>query len=139
MNTANSMKNFKNKSCGFTLIELVVFIVVLGILARGLLGSYIVVLRGTPRVSQMMIASETAAKCINWYVGQRKLYGYASINPPGTTVPNFCTAPLGYSIATSVNATMISPDTASNYKTIVVNVSYGGALQESASLLIANY
>jgi type II secretory pathway pseudopilin PulG len=128
-----------NKTHGITLIEMIIFIVVLGILAKGLLNTYVIVLRSAGSVSRLMTASNVATKCINWYIGQRGIYGYASITPPGTVVPNFCTAPAGYSIATSVSNTTISPDTVSNYKTIVVQVRYGGALQASESILIANY
>ena len=133
------MNTSKVKSCGFTLIELVIFIIVLGILAGGLLHAYSAVFLGTSNSSKMTVASGLAAKCISWYIGQRRIYGYSSINVSGVTVPSFCTAPTGYNITTSANNTTIPPDTTSNYKTITVNVSYGGVQQASEALLVANY
>lgn len=133
------MNTTKIKNRGFTLVELVVFIIVLGILAGGLLRAYSAVFLGTANSSKMTVVSGLAAKCVGWYIGQRRIYGYGSINVPGTTVPSFCTAPTGYNITTSANNTTIPPDTISNYKTITVNVSCGGVQQVSESLLVANY
>lgn len=128
-----------SKNFGFTLIELLIFVVAFGILASTLLMSYNAVLRGSSSATQIAVASQAAEQCMSWYIGQRKLYGYGSIVSPSIAVPNFCVAPAGYGITASVSNTTISPDTTSNYKTIVVGVSYGGVQQASASLLIANY
>ena len=124
----------RKKQRGFTLIELVIFIVVTGILASTILLSFVNALLKAPDTYKNNIAGETARQCIEWFVGQRKLNGYNSI-ATGTTVPTFCTAPGGYTIAVAVSATSINTDT--HYKTITVTVSGDGG--STLTTLIGDY
>lgn len=126
-----------SKSQGFTLIEMIIFIVVLGLVAATILLSSTTILRGAPVSHNQAIATQTATKCMEWYLAQRYVNGYNSITSPSTTVPSLCTATNGFTIATSVVNTTLAPDTASNYKTITVTV--GGASSATLSLLIASY
>lgn len=124
------------KNQGFTLIELVIFILIVGLLAAGILASYNTSLRGTARLKYQTSATGYAMKCLEWFLGQRYLKGFDNISC-NTTVPNFCNVPSGFTITTNVVCTTYNNDT-NNYKTIITEV--GGDLgNENISLIIANY
>lgn len=124
---------------GFTIIELVVFIVIMGIVGVTILASFSAVLKGVAVPRQKTIATQTAARCMEWYLEQRYLYGFgaATLSCPSTTVPSFCAAPSGYTIAASVSCTQLYGEIGANYKTITVTV--GGASSASLSLLLSSY
>ena len=123
----------KIKQQGFTLIELVMFIVITSILASTILLALTTATQKIPTVHQNTVASQIAKQCMEWFMGQESLNGFSSLTCPNTSTPSFCTAPTGYSISTSVSCTTINTDT--NYKTITVTVS--GLGDASFSTLIA--
>lgn len=123
------------KHNGFTLIELVIFIVVTGILASTILLSLSTGLTKAPNALKSTIATQTANQCMEWFIGQRKLIGYSAITCPSTTVPSFCTSPSGYTLAVNIVCTTINSD--ASYQTITVTVSGNGDAQ--LTTLIANY
>lgn len=125
------------KKRGFTLIELIIFIVVMGILANSILLALNTTLRGTSRINYQTATTEYAVKCLEWFLGQRSLKGFASISC-GTTVPTFCNVPSDYTISTNVSCTENYYNDTNNYKKITTTVSgdLGGA---TLSLIIANY
>jgi prepilin-type N-terminal cleavage/methylation domain-containing protein len=126
-----------NKKQGFTLIELVIFIVVIGILAGSILASFNTILRGTARINYQTSATGYAVKCLEWFLGQRHLGGFDNIGC-NSTVPNFCNVPSGYTISTNVSCTANYYNDADHYKTITTTISgeLGGA---NLSLIIADY
>lgn len=117
---------------GFTLIELIIFIVVMGILAGGILTAAITTMKHSPAVRQQAIAMNAAMQCLDWVLGQRQLNGYNSIPCPSASVPSFCSSlPAGFNISVQI----ICP--VANYKTVTVSVS--GLGDASLQLLLANY
>lgn len=120
---------------GFTLIEVIMFMVVVAILAATILLSVSTSLTKAPIVFEDMIATQTAKKCIEWFIGQRRLNGYTAISCPSSTVPSFCSAPTGFTVAVSITCTTINSD--ANYQTITVTVSDKG--NAKLTTLIANY
>ncbi len=119
---------------GFTLIELVTFIVIISILASAILLSFMTAMNKTPLVLQNTIASQTAKQCAEWFLGQRRLNGYTSFTC-NSTVPAFCIAPAGYTLTSSCSTTTISGD--SNYEMIAITVSGPGSA--GLNLLLAKY
>lgn len=119
---------------GFTLIELVFFIVILAILGSTILMGFVTALQKYPSVHQNVIALQTAKQCMEWFIGQRRLQGYSTL-ACNTTVPTFCTTPANYSITTNVSCIAINSD--NNYKSITVTVS--GLGDASLTSLIADY
>lgn len=122
---------------GFTLIELVVFIVVLGIISGAILLALKTVMKYSGTVHNDVTAAETAAQCLESYFGKRSTDGYAAI-PNGTftggNLPLICSVPTGYTATVTVS----TPDGFdSDYKQISVAIS--GLATLSMSLLIANY
>ena len=106
---------------GFTLIELILFIIVSGLLASTLSIAFIESLQKLSTIRQEVIALQTAKQCMEWFIGQNNLNGYTSLTCPSTPSPSLCRAPSDYSISNSITCTTLNSD--SNYKTITVTVS----------------
>lgn len=120
---------------GFTLIELVIFIIITGILASTILLSLNTALQKTPTLLKNTIALQTAKQCMEWFIGQRRLNGYNTISCPSTTVPSFCSSPSGYNIAVNISCVTINSD--ASYQKIVVTISNAG--DANLTTYIANY
>jgi len=120
---------------GFTLIEIIIFLVVTSIMISTLMLAFSTGLLKTPTLLNNFIADQTAKKCMEWFLSQRNLNGYTAITCPSTAVPSFCTAPAGYTLAVNISCTTINSD--SNYQTITVTASGQG--NTTLSTLIANY
>ena len=128
------MKQFK-KSSGLSLIELVIFIVISGFLLSAIFLYSRVILPNKASIEQQLTAYMTAQKCLEWFLGQRYLNGYSSLTCPSTPTGKLCTAPSGYSVATTISCVTISGD--ANYKRITVNVT--GPWRATYTTLISNY
>jgi len=125
------------KKLGFTLIELVIFVVVMGIIASMISIFYGTLFRGSANINQQIDASQTATQCMEWYLGQRFISGFNSSSlSNGTSIPGFCTVPTGYNIATTVSSITLYADPI-NYKIITVTVTGQG--NAKLSTIIANY
>lgn len=120
---------------GFTLIEVLIFIIVssllMGVVFLGISSS----LRSIPQTQQRWVALQAAKGCIEWFVEQRRLNGYASISCPSTLSTTSCVAPSGYSISANAACTTWNGD--SNFKTISVSVT--GLAAVSLSVQIGDY
>jgi prepilin-type N-terminal cleavage/methylation domain-containing protein len=138
----------KNK--GFTLIELIIFVIVLGIVSVTILNTMAVALRGTPIAHNQTIATTTATKCMDYFLGQYYLKGYddpSLSTSPGTPVQQtFCPVPNPpnpNSFSTSVKITNAQIGGVSAYKLITVTTNKTGQTSgpETATLklLIAKY
>lgn len=120
---------------GFTMIEIIVFIVVTGLLVSTmLLGAY-QSLQKAPEVHQQVVALQTAERCLEYFLGQTRMNGYATLSCPSTPSATACAAPSGFSVSTSVTCTTWNSD--SNFKTITVSVS--GASSVSLSTMVGNF
>src|SRR5437773_888526 len=120
---------------GFTLIEVILFIVILGVLASTILLASISALKNTPALHQGLIANQLANQCMEWFKGQRQLNGFSSLTCPSTPSPALCSTLTGFTVTSSISCTAINGD--SNYKTITVTVS--GLGNATLSTLIAGY
>lgn len=138
-NTLAVNPEFIKSNRGFTLIEVIIFILVMGIIGVTVLISMDTVLRGGSTSKQKTVALQTASQCMEWYLNQRHLNGFSAIPCPSTTVPSFCTPPSGYTISTNISCTQLYGETGANYKTITVTASSSGTNTASLSLLLANY
>jgi len=126
---------------GFTLIELVIFIVVVAILSLGLFAVFSSALKGTASLASATRAQQLAQARMELILAQRRLaLNYASFlaNPDpctGATPPAICTAPAGYSFnpAPVVAASGLGVD----FNEITVTVQGEGDAQLMA--LVANY
>jgi type II secretory pathway pseudopilin PulG len=120
---------------GFTLIEILILLVVLGILGSTMVLTLMNTVQKTPLMLTDAVALQTARQCMEWFTGQRQLNGYTSFSCPSSAVPSFCTSPSGYTLSVSLTCTTISGD--ANYQTLTVTVSGNG--NATLSTLFASY
>lgn len=120
---------------GFTLIEVVIFIVGTAILASAILSASNIGLLKAPGLANQITANMLAQQCMEWLVGNRVLNGYNALSCPSTPSATLCNSPSGYTISPSVACTTLNSD--SNFKTITVTVTGNGSA--TLKTLIANY
>ncbi len=119
---------------GFSLIELIVFIVILGVLAAGLVVAFGTSLTNAPVAGQLDAAAEIAQQRLELILAQRRAAGFAAFADP-CPGPSICTPPAGYAVTANIVAGY-GGDSA-NYKVVTVNVS--GTSSLTAVVLVANY
>jgi type II secretory pathway pseudopilin PulG len=127
------------KQRGFTLIELIIFIVVTAVLGLTVFMAANNALLNLSKTLYQTVASETARQCMEYYIGQRRLNGYNTLDGANCTspltLPSLCSAPSGYTLVANCINTSISGD--NNYNTITVSVTgQGGA---NLTYLIGRY
>jgi len=121
------------KNSGVTLIELVMFIVIMGIISSTVGPMFFAILKNAPKVQHYSAATQLASQCLEGYLGERYIKGYSTVL--SATTPALCTVPTGYTITKSVtNTTKYSE---ASYKTITVTVAGEG--NATMSLLVADY
>ncbi|TAK74631.1 MAG: type II secretion system protein [Gammaproteobacteria bacterium] len=123
------------RQAGFTLIEMVIFIVVTSLLMTTILLGANQALRSTPSIHNQWVAVQVARRCAEWFLQQRRLMGYSALSCPSTPSASACSAPSGFSVSTSVSCTTWNSDTA--YKTITVTV--GGAANATLAVQVGDY
>jgi prepilin-type N-terminal cleavage/methylation domain-containing protein len=120
---------------GFTLVEVVVFMVIVGVAAFALLRSFGSVLPRGPTAAQLTQASQIAQERIELILGRYVAAGFAAVNDPcvGGTPPGICTAPTGYVVTVGgVTAPVVW-----NANPVTVTLSGTPLAQENA--VLANY
>ena len=119
---------------GFTLIEVVIFIVVAGVLAAGLIVAMGSSVRGTSQAGQTDMAAEVAQSRMELILAQRRSVGFAAFADP-CPGPAACTAPTGYAVSSSITNGWGGDPV--NYKVVTVNVT--GLFSTTVTALVANY
>ncbi len=121
-------------SRGFSLVEAVTFIVVLGVLFAALVVAMGPALRSSPEAGRIDRAAELAQSRMELILGQRRAAGFAAFADP-CPGPAICTPPPGYTVTSSISAGW-GGDPA-NYKVVTVAVS--GISSATATAVVANY
>ena len=120
---------------GVSLVEVVVFIVIVGVLAAGLFSVVSNTLRGTPQAGQTDSASEMAQQRMELILAQRRAVGFATFADPCPAAgAAMCNAPLGYSVTPNI---VNNWNGDANYQVITVTVT--GPFTATATALVANY
>lgn len=122
-------------SSGFSLVEAIVFIVVVAVLLAGIVVALGTSLRGSPRASEIDLAAELAQQRMELILAQRRSAGYAAFSDPCSPGPgpSECLPPPGYAIASGIAPGGGGP----GYKVIRVDVT--GPSEASATVLVSNY
>jgi type II secretory pathway pseudopilin PulG len=122
---------------GFSLIEVIVFIVVLGVLLAGLIVSLASPLRNSPEAGRLDLAAELAQQRMELILAQRRAAGFAAFTDPCSPGPGpaICTPPAGYTITSSIASGFGADPT--NYK--VISVAITGNASITATALVGNY
>ena len=121
------------KNSGVTLIELIVFIVIMAIIVSAAGSMFATVLTSAPKVHHHSAATQLASQCLEGYLGERYIKGYSTVS--SATTPALCAVPTGYTITKSVTNTTKYGE--ASYKTITVTVAGEG--NATMSLFIADY
>lgn len=129
-----------NKVHGFSLIELVVFIAVIGLAVASLFAAFSTYLTNTPSSQNQIIVQQLAASRMEIILGKRRLLGYVGLTDPCvSSPPAMCTTPTltGYNVTSSIATTTINTD--NNYSTITVTATGPNQSRMDLKCLVANY
>jgi len=122
------------RMAGFSLVEAIVFIVVLAVLLASLAVTFNSSLRLSPPAGQIDVAAELAQQRMELILAQHRAAGYAAMADP-CPGPAVCTPPAGYTVTSSMAAGFAGDP--SNYKIVTVDVTGTGTARVTA--LVANY
>lgn len=121
---------------GLTMIEMVVFIVVIAVLGVALMSAIINPLAGAGSQQEAVFATQLAQERLEVVLGQKRREGFPGSDPcEGGAGLATCNEPAGYDITTSFDAWSGNPDT-DNYRVITVSVASGGSGGYSVSTLV---
>lgn len=105
---------------GFTLIEVIVFIIITGLVMSTLFVGATFALRSSPEVHEQWVALQAARGCMEWFVQQRRLNGSSQFNCNSSSLPtSFCPVEAGYTITATLTCPTWNSD---SYKMITVTV-----------------
>lgn len=119
---------------GFSLLELIVFIVVIGVLMAGLVVAFSTPLQKSPIAGGLDTAAELAQQRMELILAQRRAVGFSTFSDP-CPGPAICTQPAGYTVTSNIVAGYAADPI--NYKIVTVNVIGKSVL--TATALVANY
>lgn len=118
---------------GFTLVELVIFIVIVAIMGVALMSAFSTTTRNTPAAGQVTQATQLAQARMELVLAQRHAVGFATFADP-CPGPVACTPPAGYTVTVAIAGNW-NGDT--NYRVITVTVTGTGSA--TATSIVANY
>lgn len=130
------MRAAARRLAGFTLLEAIVFIVVLGVLLGGIVVAFRAALLGSPDAGRLDAATEIAQQRMELILAQRRAVGFAGFADPCVPGPGpaQCTPPAGYTVTSSIAGGWVDP---ANYKVVTVNVT--GTWATTVTALVGNY
>ena len=110
-----------SKQKGFTLIELVLFIVVIAITATAMTTAFQNILAKLPNTNRNTVAIELGQGRMEFILGQRYINGFSNYSDlcMGGSPPAVCLTLPGYTVSSSI--------TGSNPQTVTVTVSGSGS------------
>jgi prepilin-type N-terminal cleavage/methylation domain-containing protein len=132
---------------GFTLVEMLVFIVIVSVAAYALFRSFGSLLPRSPSAAQLTQATQLAQERMELILGQRDVRGYNNVvdlDPCNVGAPTVCTTTFGYAVTSAGTAPGApvawppNPATAS-YKLVTVTVKLGGITLAQQSAVLSNY
>ena len=128
---------------GFTLLEMIVFIVIVGVAAVALFQMFRQTLPRSPTPGQLIQAAQLAQERMELILGRRGVVSYAALNDPcvGGTPPAICTNTFGYTVAVSGISAVVpwNGNPVADFKLITVTVSLGGTQLAQSDAVVANY
>ena len=138
-----SPRRLNPRNAGLTLVETVVFIVIVGIAAFALLRSFGSLLPRSPTGAQLTEASQLAQERMELILGRYQAVGFTAVNDPcvGGTPPAICTPPTGYAVAVGGVAAPVAwnANPLTSYKLVTVTVTLSGTQLAQENAVLANY
>lgn len=104
---------------GFTLIELIIFIVIAGVLAVGLASVFSTGMRGAAEPGRLTQATQIAQERMELVLGRRRAAGFAAFADPCPGSPLCAPLPAGYAVNVNIAP---SWNGNTNYRVITVTV-----------------
>ena len=142
------MNAARTPQCGFTLVELVVFIVIMGVAAFALARSFGSVMPRSPTPAQLAQATQLAQERMELILGQRDNpamgYNAAELDPcKRAGPPVICTNTLGYAVSSTGTAAgsevAWNGNPTANYKLVTVTVLLNGTKLAEQDAVLADY
>jgi type II secretory pathway pseudopilin PulG len=140
------------RSRGFTLIETVVFVVVIGIAAVALFRMFALTLPRGTTPGQLAQAAQLAQERMELILGQRDVQGYdnslagkLNLDPCNVGAPQVCTNTFGFVVTSSGTGTATGTWVAwngnptANYKVVTVTVTLNGTTLATQSAVLSSY
>lgn len=118
---------------GFTLLELIVMIVVLGLVSVAVLIPIRMTLQGNVNIDRLTKAVDLAEERIDMIVVRKHMNGFSGTSDP-CAGPSICTPPSGYTVTSSI---VNNWQGNTNYKEIIITVSGEG--DAVLRTLVSNY
>lgn len=135
------MRTSKKNVAGFSLIELVVFIVVIGLAVSGVFLAFSTALQGTPLVNPLTTANELASARMDIIIGQRRSNGFGAVSDICvSSPPAVCAVPAGisgYTTTSTITPLTINGDP--NYKLIDVITTGPQNVKAEVKTFVAGY
>jgi type II secretory pathway pseudopilin PulG len=119
---------------GFTLIELVIFIVITGVLIAGLGAVFSTTMRGGAEPGRLTQATQIAQERMELILGRRRAVGFAAFTDPCPASPLCTPAPAGYAVAANIVTGWAGVPGNTNYKVITVTVTETASGATAATL-----
>ncbi len=136
------MRNFSQpyQQTGFTLIELVIFIVVVGLVIASVFVPLQTILENSPNPNYQAIVTALAQERMEIILAQRYINGFASLTADPCPGLGVCVAaPTGYTISPAVITSPFTVNGDAAYKQIVVTVTGPGNSKAVLTSLVGNY
>lgn len=113
-------------SKGFTIIEMVIFVVIVGLAVGTVMIPLTTTLQKTPVLMNQLQAQALAQERMELILNWRKLQGYTSLADPCVASPGLamCSAASGYTVTATITSPSVDGD--STYRLITVTVSGAG-------------
>ncbi len=138
-------RRLAHRGAGFTLVELIIFIVVAGILAVGVFAAFAAALSGAAQPGAMTQAMELAQERTELILAYKRMapdYATFLAGPDpcaGGPPPAICTPPAGYAVTTAtplpVSGLACNPDC----HEVTVTVTFSGEQRARLTTLVAAY
>ena len=130
----------RRRATGFTLVELVMVIVLLGIAAVAILSGYGQVARSLSTNSDLQAGMQLARECGEYLIAQRRdnpAMGYSGLK--GSAICSALPNPLGLSVAVTFTDPYKGAACPGTCKLASISVTQGTKTLDTASLMLANY
>ena len=119
---------------GFTLIEVLIFIIIMGILGSMLISFYVIMARSSGFVGKQLEVCQLAVQCMEWHLGKKSISGFNGLEDRENEMEKFCSS-TSHKLDAKIYPMNIENDP--NFRLIIIKVSgYGNS---TLSTIVSDY